>query len=97
MHIMIKDYAQNDAATSYAKGKECFDSMATALDNGEDVTLNFKDVNFVIMAFLNPVIGDTIFKYGSDIMQKIKINFANESILSKIKIVKDGAMTKIIK
>ena len=56
--------------------------------------MNFKDVNYVITAFLNPIIGDLIMENGENIMNRIEIENANNDILNKIKIVKDGALLK---
>lgn len=56
--------------------------------------MNFKDVNYVITAFLNPIIGDLIMENDENIMNRIEIENANNDILNKIKIVKDGALLK---
>jgi len=43
---------------------------------------------------LNPIIGDLILERGNDVMQYIGIKNANDSIIQKIKLVKDGALMK---
>lgn len=64
------------------------------LNKNERIILNFKDVNYVITAFLNPIIGDLIMENDENIMNRIEIENANNDILNKIKIVKDGALLK---
>lgn len=87
MEIEIVQYAQGDTAVSYDEGKKC-------LNKNERIILNFKDVNYVITAFLNPIIGDLIMENDENIMNRIEIENANNDILNKIKIVKDGALLK---
>ena len=94
MKINIKDYADNHTAVSYDQGKKCFLEMKKALEKDENITLDFIDVTFVITAFLNPIIGDFILEYGESVMSKVKIENASQSILEKIKMVKDGALIK---
>ena len=60
----------------------------------ENVILDFTGIDYVITAFLNPVIGDLILENGEDIMKKIDIKNANLSTIEKIKMVKDGALLK---
>ena len=56
--------------------------------------LDFNGVNFVITAFLNPVIGDLILEKGNEVMKKIRIVNANDNIIQKIKMVKEGTLLK---
>ena len=65
-----------------------------AVDNKEEVTLDFSGIDYVITAFLNPIIGDLILQKGNEIMKSIKIVNANKKTIEKIKMVKDGALLK---
>ena len=65
-----------------------------AVDNQEEVTLDFSGIDYVITAFLNPIIGDLILQKGNEIMKSIKIVNANKRTIEKIKMVKDGALLK---
>ncbi|WP_296046864.1 STAS-like domain-containing protein [uncultured Gemmiger sp.] len=98
MVVFIKDYAKGASAISYEDGKKCFDAIANGIkqngNNDNMIVLDFAGIEFVITAFLNPVIGDMILNYGSDIMSKVQIRNANGSIIEKIKLVKDGALLK---
>ena len=82
-YINIKNYINGNIAISYDDGVKCKEDIKEFLDAGEDVALDFTDVEFVITAFLNPVIGDLIMELGDDVMQHIEIHNINKSILKK--------------
>jgi hypothetical protein len=92
--IMVKDYINGDTAVSYDDGQRCLNDIKIALDQKEDIQLNFAGINYIITAFLNPVIGDLILEYGDEIMKFIQITNANMNILKKIKLVKEGSLLK---
>lgn len=94
MKIEINNFAQGDTAVSYDEGKKCYELIKQSLLNKEKIFLDFDGVNYVITAFLNPIIGDLIMENGEDIMKQIEIENVNVDILKKIKIVKDGALLK---
>lgn len=94
MVIRIRDFAPGDTATSYEDGRKCLSAMLNNIDRGETIVLDFDGVNFVITAFLNPVIGDLILQKGDSVMKKIQIINANQKTIEKIKIVKDGSLLK---
>ena len=92
--ILIKKYIDGDTAVSYRDGKKCQKEILHSLNDNEKITLDFSGVDYVITAFLNPVIGDLILECGNGIMKRIEIKNANESIIKKIKLVKEGALIK---
>lgn len=92
-NIKIADYVNGDTATSYEDGKRCLETILKVID-ANTVRLDFSGVNFVITAFLNPIIGDLILTKGESIMKKIEIINANPNIIKKIKLVKDGTLLK---
>ncbi|WP_370778995.1 STAS-like domain-containing protein [Gemmiger formicilis] len=98
MVIYIRDYAKGASAISYEDGKRCFDTISCSInENGitdNTIILDFSGIDFVITAFLNPVIGDMILNYGDDIMSKVQIRNANGAIIEKIRLVKEGALLK---
>ena len=94
MTILVKDIVGSETAIAYDDGVKCLDLVLESLEKEPSVELDFQGVEFVITAFLNPVIGDLIIKKGPDIMQKVKITNATRNIIDKIKIVKDGALIK---
>lgn len=92
--IKINQYIEGDTAVSYDDGKKCYTDIMRVLDQGDKVVLNFEGVSYIITAFLNPIIGDLILERGEDIMHFIAITNANDSIVKKIKLVRDGALVK---
>ena len=92
--VKIKTYIDGDTAISYKDGKKCQKDISEHLDHGAKVILDFTGVDYVITAFLNPIIGDLILERGNDVMQYIGIKNANDSIIQKLKLVKDGALMK---
>lgn len=92
--ILIKKYIDGDTAVSYDDGRKCQREIIERLDQGDKVILDFTGIDYVITAFLNPIIGDLILERGNDVMKSIGIKNANESIIKKIKLVKDGALVK---
>ena len=93
INLRISDYVPGETATSYENGKRCLEDILRVIDK-EDVQLDFEGINFVITAFLNPIIGDLILQKGSSVMKKISIVNANENTIQKIKMVKDGTLLK---
>lgn len=92
--IMVKQYIDGDTAVSYQDGKKCQEAVLQYLDQGEKVNLDFVGIDYVITAFLNPIIGDLILQRGDGVMKNIGIKNANESIIKKIKLVRDGALLR---
>lgn len=94
MKILVKDYIVGDTAVSYDDGKKCQESILKGIENKEKITLDFSGIDYVITAFLNPIIGDVILQKGIDVMREIEIINANQKTIDKIKMVKDGALLK---
>ena len=94
MEIMIKSYINGDTAVSYEDGQKCYNDILVFLEKGERIILNFSGIDYVITAFLNPIIGDLILQKGIEIMKNIDIVNANKKTIDKIKMVKDGALLK---
>lgn len=94
MIVKISDYTKGDTATSYENGRQCLEQILTVIDEHDKIELDFSGVDFVITAFLNPVIGDLILKKGPSVMKKVSIINANANTIQKIKMVKDGALLK---
>lgn len=92
--IMIREYIDGDMAISYDDGKNCQEDVVKYLNQGEKVVLDFSGISYVITAFLNPIIGDLILERGDGVMKYIGIRNANNTTISKIKQVRDGALMK---
>lgn len=94
MIIKVKDFIQGNTAIAYDDGVKCLNEELLAIRKGEDIVLDFQGIEYVITAFLNPVIGDLILQLGIEIMKKVSIVNANQFIIEKIKLVKDGTLLK---
>lgn len=94
MVVLVKNYIDGDTAVSYEDGKKCYEDVIKALDKGEKVVLDFGGIDYVITAFLNPIIGDLILEKGLNVMKNIEIIQANKKTIDKIKLVKEGALLK---
>lgn len=94
MTLLVKNYIDGDTAVSYDDGKKCYEDILKILDGGDNVVLDFDGIDYVITAFLNPIIGDLILQKGIGIMKSINIINANQKTIDKIKMVKDGALLK---
>ena len=73
MEIEIYKFAQGDTAVSYDEGKKCYTLIKQCLSNKEKILLNFEGVNYVITAFLNPIIGDLIIENGKMLWNKLRL------------------------
>lgn len=94
MHIIIKEITKSHMAISYDDGKKCLKVILKYIDNEQEIILDFQGVDFVITAFLNPIIGDLIIQKGKSIMEKIEVDNANKNIVDKIKLVRDDTLLK---
>lgn len=95
MTVMVKDYIENgDTAVSYDDGKKCLEEVLKLLEEKQKIVLDFSGIDYVITAFLNPIIGDLILQKGEDVMKSIQIVNANQRTIDKIKLVKEGALIK---
>ena len=94
MVIRVKDFTEGDTAVSYDAGTKCLEKELQELNDTGKIILDFEGINYVITAFLNPMIGDLILQKGPDVMKNVTIENANQSIIQKIKMVKDGALIK---
>lgn len=94
MVIKVKEFIKGDTAVSYEDGKECYKKIIEGINSNQDIILDFSGIDYVITAFLNPIIGDLILEKGVEIMKSIKILNANAKTIDKIKMVKNGALLK---
>ncbi len=94
MVIKIKNFIKGDTAVSYEDGVRCMEEELQGLAQNENIILDFEGIDYVITAFLNPVIGDLILQKGIEVMKSISIKNANQYTIEKIKMVKDGALLK---
>ncbi|UBV43255.1 STAS-like domain-containing protein [Deinococcus taeanensis] len=60
--IRIVDVVDTDICVTQADGERVFKRIYSAFQRGSNVVLSFRDVRFIISAFLNPAIG-MLYKY----------------------------------
>lgn len=94
MTIKVREFINGDTAISYEDGKLCYAEVIKGIEKQENVILDFEGIDYVITAFLNPIIGDLILEKGVEAMKLINIRNANQRTIEKIKMVKDGALLK---
>ncbi|WP_278847848.1 STAS-like domain-containing protein [Megamonas hypermegale] len=94
MYITIREFVKSNTAVSYDDGQKCLKVILAHIDDEREIFLDFKGIDFVITAFLNPIIGNLILQKEKTIMKKIKICNTNENIIGKIELVRDGALLK---
>lgn len=60
-----------------------------ALEKGEEVTLDFENINAVTQSFAHALISDLFRKFGSDILDRILFKSCNETVRKILTIVTD--------
>lgn len=60
-----------------------------ALENGEEVTLDFEKVDAATQSFIHALISAVLRKYGSDILDRIAFKSCNDTVKKIIGIVVD--------
>lgn len=77
---------------SFAENKDLartlrLEKIIPALDDNQEVVLDFKGVDSATQSFIHALISDLIRKYGSEILDKIVFKSCNETIKKIISIV----------
>lgn len=63
--------------------------LVPALDNQEEIVLNFKGVEAATQSFIHALISDLIRKYGNEALDKISFKACNNTVKKIINIVVD--------
>lgn len=63
------------------------DRIAPALDNNEEVVLNFEGVDSTTQSFIHALLSDLIRKYGSEVLDRIYFKSCNKVVQKIINIV----------
>lgn len=77
---------------SFAENKDLartlrLEKIIPALDDNQEVVLDFKGIDSATQSFIHALISDLIRKYGSEILDKIVFKSCNETIKKIISIV----------
>ena len=81
MTLYIKDFIQGDTAISYDDGNKCLKEILKAVNNQEEVTLDFSGIDSIGQAF-----ADEIFRVYVNAHPEITLTYrnANQSIKNMI-------------
>lgn len=78
-------FAENkDLARSIRK-----EEIIPALDAGQEIILDFKNINLATQSFIHALISDLIRNYGAQVLDKISFKDCNKTIQKIINIVID--------
>jgi len=77
VYLKVRDLIGTNLAVSTENGEKVYNEVEKSLNKGEEVTLDFEDINIIITAFLNAAIG-SLFKN-----QKYSQQFLNKNVYLK--------------
>lgn len=78
-------FAENKDVARDLRNKE----IIAALDKGEDIILDFTNVEAATQSFIHALISDLIRNYGYEILDRISFKNCNETVKKIIMIVTD--------
>ena len=83
-----------ESAGSFAENKDLarnirMKKMIPAIDQGEKIILDFKNIDSATQSFIHALISDLIRNYGGEVLDKISFKNCNETIQKIINIVVD--------
>lgn len=65
------------------------EQIVPALEKGEEVIIDFQQINSATQSFIHALISDLMRQYGNDILDRISFKSCNETIQKVIGIVTD--------
>jgi hypothetical protein len=79
---------------SFAENKDIardirLQKIIPALEKGDDIILDFKDIDSATQSFIHALISDLMRRYGNDVLDKISFKSCNTTIQKIISIVTD--------
>ena len=83
-----------ERAGAFAENKDVGREMRVqeiipALENGEEVTLDFEQVDAVTQSFVHSLISDVLRKYGESVLERMAFKSCNDAAKQMIGIVVD--------
>lgn len=88
-HIKLFEIIGKFAENKDLARKTRLERIVPALDRGEDVVLDFENVDSATQSFIHALISDLIRKYGSEVLDKIGFKNCSETVQKIINIVVD--------
>lgn len=67
--------------------------LLPALDRGEKVTLDFKNVTYATQSFVHSLIGEALKKYGEGLLERVEFKNCSPQIRSLIALVVDYSLS----
>lgn len=80
---IVGDFAENKDAASRIR----IESIIPAVQAGDDVVLDFGEVDSVTQSFIHALISDLIRKYGGEVLDHVLFKNCNENVRKVIEIV----------
>lgn len=81
----VGEFAENKDIAASIRVNE----LIPALEKGENIILDFKQVEGATQSFVHALISDLIRKYGNEVLDKIQFKACNNTVKSIIGIVVD--------
>ncbi|MEA3249511.1 MAG: STAS-like domain-containing protein [Patescibacteria group bacterium] len=83
-----------DGIGSFAENKEKakdirLNKLIPTLEKGEDIILDFKNIDDATQSFIHALISDLFRKYGDEVLNRISFKNCNETVSKVITIVAD--------
>ena len=83
-----------ESVGSFAENKDLarnirMKKLIPAIDKGEEIILNFENIDSATQSFIHALISDLIRNYGSEVLDKISFKNCNETTRKIINIVVD--------
>jgi len=85
LYKTIGSFAENKDIAKQLRVEE----IVPALDRGEEVTLDFTQVESTTQSFVHALISELIRDYGNEVLERIHFKNCNETVKKIIEIVAD--------
>lgn len=81
-----------ERVSSFAENKDIakdirINEIIPALEKGQNVTLDFSDIDAATQSFVHALISDLLRKFGNEVLEKITFKSCNENVQKIIMIV----------
>jgi SepF-like predicted cell division protein (DUF552 family) len=89
VHIKLFKKTGSFAANKDIAKEIRLEEIIPALEKGNEVILDFENINSATQSFIHALISDLMRQYGNDVLDKISFKSCNETIQKIITIVTD--------
>jgi hypothetical protein len=66
--------------------------LLPALDQGEEVVLDFRDVKYATQSFIHALLSEALHKYGEDLLDRVEFRNCTPQLRSVIELVVDYSL-----